>query len=129
MADPGGEIHFAIVPGTYDVEISAKGFQDQTNQNCWLPTRDSEPMDVVLHVGDQPDHCGFLNTVDYKAIKPNLGALSGRVIDADWRIRAAVPIGRKLEGVTRYAVQNEAAVCVLLLHVEAIAGRGAFCFR
>ncbi len=83
VADPEGEIKFTVVPGTYDIEISAKGFRDQTRRNLRLPTGNPESIDVVLHASDQPDHCGFVNTVEYKTAKPDLGALSGRVIDAD----------------------------------------------
>ena len=82
-ADSSADIHFTDVPaGTYELEVSAPGFAKTTVKDVLVPQAESNPIEVTLRVANQPDHCGFVNTVDYAPLRPG-AALSGRIVDAD----------------------------------------------
>ena len=82
-ADSSADIHFTDVPpGAYELEVSAPGFAKTTVKNVLVPQTESNPLEVTLRVANQPDHCGFVNTVDYAPLRPG-AALSGRVVNSD----------------------------------------------
>lgn len=79
-----GELRFnGVVPGTYDLEVSANGFRQRVYRDLVIPSSDSQSTDVVLNHASQPDHCGYVNTVDYEAVRPEARILSGFVISED----------------------------------------------
>jgi hypothetical protein len=83
-AEGDGELQFKdVVPGTYDLEVSANGFRPRVYPDLLIPSSDSQPTDVVLNDASQPDHCGYVNTVDYEAVRPEARMLSGYVIYED----------------------------------------------
>ena len=84
-ADADGQLEFnGVIPGIYDVEVSAEGFSTRTYRGMHISGGDSKLLDVVLNRVDHvPDHCGFLNTLHYAAIASEAERLSGRVIDQD----------------------------------------------
>ena len=83
QADVRGVAIFSdMTPGIYDVEVSVPGFRTQTIPRLNFPAINAEPLDVTLHIANQPDHCGFVNTADYFSPAPG-AQLSGRAIDQD----------------------------------------------
>jgi hypothetical protein len=83
-AEANGEMQFkGTVPGKYDLEVSASGFRKRIYRDLVISSSDSMPIDVVLGVGIQPDHCGYLNTLEYVTVKPEAKIFSGHVIDED----------------------------------------------
>ena len=80
-----GHLEFnGVLPGIYDVEVSAEGFSMRTYGGMRISGGDSTLLDVVLNrINHEPDHCGFLNTLNYEAIASEAKRLSGRVIDQD----------------------------------------------
>lgn len=82
-ANSNGNVQFgSIAPGTYQLEVFAPGFTKTTVKSLSVPQPESKPIGVTLRVANQPDHCGFVNTVQYHQFQPG-AALSGQVIDAD----------------------------------------------
>jgi hypothetical protein len=83
QADGHAEFN-GVLPGIYDVEVSAAGFSMRRYPATPISSRDSKLLGVVLdRVNHVPDHCGFLNTLNYAAIASEAERLSGRVIDQD----------------------------------------------
>ena len=83
-AKADGELKFnAVVPGTYDLEVSASGFRQRIYPDLLIPRSDSQPLDVFLNLASQPDHCGYVNTLDYEAVRAGARILSGYIIDED----------------------------------------------
>ena len=85
-AKADGEVHFdGVVPGTYDLEVSASGFRPKSYPDLRIPGSGSLPVSVSLDLASIPDHCGYLTTLDYQAIAPEARTLSGLVVDEDNR--------------------------------------------
>jgi hypothetical protein len=81
-SDGSGKVEFnGVAAGTYDLEISANGFQGQTQRDLRIAADSSEPIAVTLRVGNQPNHCGFLSILEYGPSVPGTARLSGRVTD------------------------------------------------
>jgi carboxypeptidase family protein len=81
-AKAAGELQFnGVIPGTYDLEVSANGFRRRVYPDLRIPSSDSQPMQVVLNPETQ--RCGYVNTLDYEAFRPEASILSGYVIYED----------------------------------------------
>lgn len=79
-----GQLKFNdVLPGIYDVEVSARGFSMGTYRGVRISGDDSKLLDVVLNGPHWPDGCGFVNSLNYEAITSEAERLSGRVIDQD----------------------------------------------
>jgi hypothetical protein len=79
-----GAILFSnIVPGIYDLEVSAPGFRSQIMTAVRIPEGDAQLAGISLTLASVPDHCGFVTTVNYEAQRPNSMVLSGHVVDED----------------------------------------------
>jgi Carboxypeptidase regulatory-like domain len=63
--------------------VSANGFRWRIYPDLHIPRSDSQPLDVFLNPASQPDHCGYVNTVDYEAVGLEARILSGYVIYED----------------------------------------------
>jgi hypothetical protein len=72
-----------IVPGIYDLEVSAPGFRSQIMTAVRIPEGDAQLAGISLTLASVPDHCGFVTTVNYEALRPNSMVLSGHVVDED----------------------------------------------
>ena len=85
-ANAEGRLQFeGVAPGTYDLEVTAPAFISRTLPSVLVSSSDPAPLDVGLKIASQPDHCGYVNTVDYSAITPEARGLAGKVIDEDSR--------------------------------------------
>jgi len=104
-AKADGELQFAgIVPGIYDLEISASGFGRRIFPDLRAPGSD-QPLDVSFdHPPYQPDHCGHMNTVDYEARGLGGRTLSGYVIYED--------TGNGISGVTIQVINAGSGVTI-----------------
>jgi hypothetical protein len=81
-ARPDGALIFdRLVPGTYDLQVSAPGFQTAVYREMSISESPSGPLDIVLKVASQPDHCGYENASDYAANSPGVPMLSGHIQD------------------------------------------------
>jgi hypothetical protein len=79
-----GAILFSnIVPGVYDLELSAAGLRSQIMPGVRIPEGDAQLAEISLAPTSQPDHCGFVRTVNYEAQRSNSVVLSGNVVDED----------------------------------------------
>jgi 5-hydroxyisourate hydrolase-like protein (transthyretin family) len=72
-----------VMPGTYDLEVSARGFITKKLRDVQVPRPADKPLAVTLYVSNLPDHCGPLNLVDYSDSKSQSASISGHVIEAD----------------------------------------------
>jgi hypothetical protein len=84
-ASDGAVLFSNIVPGVYDLEVSAPGFRAPTMTAVRIPGGDVLLPAISLTLASVPDHCGFVTTVNYKAPRPDSSLLSGRVVDEDSR--------------------------------------------
>jgi hypothetical protein len=81
-AKADGELQFnGVIPGTYDLEVWGNGFRRRVYPDLRIPSSDSQPMQVVLNPETQ--HCGYVNTLVYEAVRPEATGLSGYVIYED----------------------------------------------
>jgi hypothetical protein len=102
-AKADGALQFAgIVPGTYDLEVSASGFGRRIFPDLRVAGSD-QPLDVSFdHPLHLPDHCGHMNTVDYEARGLDGRTLSGYVIYED--------TGKGISGVHIEVINAESGV-------------------
>ena len=83
-AKADGELRFNdVVPGVYELEVSANGFRPRNHSDLRIPSGDSLAIEVTLDHAPIPDHCGYVNTVDYEALGGKTRILSGHVIYED----------------------------------------------
>jgi hypothetical protein len=82
-AKADGDLQFnSVVPGIYELEVSANGFRRRNHSDLRIPIG-SQAIEVTLDHAPIPDHCGYANTVDYEAVGGNARILSGHVIYED----------------------------------------------
>jgi len=68
-AKADGTLQFnGIVPGVYELEVSANGFRLLKHSNLTIDVGDAQTIEVTLNLAPVPDHCGYANTVDYEDV-------------------------------------------------------------
>jgi hypothetical protein len=81
-AKADGELQFnGVIPGTYDLDVSANGFRRRVYPDLRIPSSSPQAMDVVLNPETQ--NCGCVNTLDYEAFRPEASILSGYITYED----------------------------------------------
>lgn len=79
----GSAVFANLVPGTYDVEVFARGFLPQTFHDVRAPRSDLKAFDVTLQVGSSSEQCGTMNLVDYDNSRLWRIPVSGRIKEED----------------------------------------------